>query len=282
MRINVKQPLTLMELLQEKLDSATKTRLKKMLKYGAVRVNGAPALSGEMMLKPGQHVDIKHLGLEDRVAAPFPILFEDRFLIAVEKPSGLLSIATESANQNTLYRKLYAYVQEKTQEHGRVYIVHRLDRDVSGVILLAKTLETKKKLQQQWNQTIKLYAALVEGHPPEEEGTIRTWLREDKALKVHSVPKGPGAQLAVTRYRVKKVFDRYTLLEIRLETGRKNQIRVHLGELGCPVAGDEKYGAKHGFARRIALHAYRLVFTHPVTDERITLESPIPKSFFLS
>ncbi|HPO12182.1 MAG TPA: RluA family pseudouridine synthase [Candidatus Hydrogenedentes bacterium] len=281
MRINVKKSVTLMELLQEKLDSATKTRLKKMLKYGAVSVNGAPALAGDMLLKPGQRVDIKHLGPEDRVPAPFPVLFEDRFLIAVEKPGGLLSIATETSNQHTLYRKVYAYVQAKTQEHGRVYIVHRLDRDVSGVILLAKTLETKKKLQKEWNQTIKLYGALVEGHPPQDQDTIKTWLREENTLKVHSVPKGPGAQLAITRYRVKKAYDRYTLLEVRIDTGRKNQIRVHLSELGCPVAGDEKYGAKTNPIRRLALHAYRLVFTHPVTGERVTVESPLPKPFFL-
>lgn len=279
MRITVRERCTLFALLQEKLDSAAKTKLRKMIKHGVVSVNGSVASHPDILLLPGHVVEIVRLGAERRVKPPFPILYEDRYLIAVDKPPGILSIATESDNENTLYRRLYHYVEEATRGRGRVYIVHRLDREVSGIIMLAKNLETKKALQRKWNETEKLYCALVEGHPPAKEGALRSWLTEGKDLKVYCGPKRPGARLAITHYRVLKRLPHHTLLEIRLETGRKHQIRAHLSDLGCPVVGDAKYGAKGDPVKRIGLHAFRLSFTHPVSRERITLESPIPKAF---
>jgi 23S rRNA pseudouridine1911/1915/1917 synthase len=148
-------------------------------------------------------------------------------------------------------------------------------------MLFAKTPEIKEALQMNWGKTEKLYAALVEGRPPRGEGTLKSWLLETPALKVHSGPKGPGAKYAVTHYRKLKEYSKHTLLEIRPETGRKNQIRAHLSEMGCPIAGDRKYGAAGNPIRRLALHAVGLSFIHPVSGERIKLESPLPTEFFL-
>ena len=143
-----------------------------------------------------------------------------------------------------------------------------------------QSLLLQEKLQRNWNDTEKLYYALVEGHPPEKKGSIKTWLRENRIHKVYSAEESGHAKYAVTHYRVLKRYRHYSLLEIRLETGRKNQIRVHLSELGCPIAGDRRYGASGSPLRRLALHAFSLSFTHPVSGERIILQSPIPRVFF--
>ncbi len=279
MRINVKKPASLMELLQEKLDTATKSRLKKMLAHGGIRVDGGVATHPDTLLKPGQYVEVLHIGPEGRITPPFPILFEDRWLIAINKPEGMLSISTETAFDHTAYRKVNKYVEDVTQGHGRVYVVHRLDREVSGILLFAKTLAVKKALQANWKTAEKLYAALVEGRPPMPRGTVRGYLKEAKDLKVYPADRDAGGRFCVTHYQVLEERSRHTLLEIRLETGRKNQIRAHMAQLGCPIVGDQKYGAKDGSLRRVALHAFRLTFTHPVSTERITIESPFAGVF---
>lgn len=279
MRIKVKESASLIELLQEKLDSATRSRLKKMLTHGAVRVNGTVTTRPDTVLTPGQCVEILHIGPEGRVTAPFPILFEDRWLIAVNKPEGLLSISTQTAYEHTAYRKVNKYVEEVTQGRGRVFVVHRLDREVSGILLFAKTLAVKKALQANWKTAEKLYAALVEGRPPARQGTVRGYLKEGKDLKVYPVERGEDGRLCITHYKVLEERSRHTLLEIRLETGRKNQIRAHMTQLGCPIVGDEKYGAKEGHLRRVALHAFQLTVTHPITGNRLTINCPFASAF---
>lgn len=144
-------------------------------------------------------------------------------------------------------------------------------------MLFAKTPEIKEALQRNWSHTEKLYYALVEGHPHRKEGTIKSWLKETSIHKVYSCPKGPRTKYAVTHYRQLEEYPRHALLEIRSETGRKNQIRAHLSEMGCPIVGDKKYGATGNPIRRLALHAVALSFTHPVSGKRIRVESPIPK-----
>ena len=274
MRIPVKEKCDLLDFLMGKI-SASRTKIRKWVKHGAITVNGQVVMRPDFSLFSGQTVEISR----STPPPPFPVLFEDPCLIAAEKPPGLLSIGTEKETSNTFYRAVNQYVQFCSHDKERIFIVHRLDREVSGVMLFAKSQAIQETLQRNWSDTEKLYCALVEGHPPEKEGCIRGWLKENRIHKVYSCPESPHAKYAVTYYRELKRYPRHTLLEIRLETGRKNQIRAHLSELECPIVGDEKYGASGNPIHRLGLHAFSLSFTHPISGERVRLKSPIPKIF---
>ena len=275
MKITVKEKNTLFDFLLDKVGPTSRTKIRKLIEHGAVTLDGEKAGTPEHVLFPGQIIEIRRPTLP----APFPILYEDRYLIAVEKPAGILSISTDKEHFNTFYRAVNQYVQNRSDRKERIFIVHRLDREVSGIMLFAKTPEAKEGLQKNWGETEKLYCALVEGHPPQKEGAVKSWLRESPIHKVYSSSEGPDAKYAVTHYRQVMKYPRFTLLEIRLETGRKNQIRAHLSEIRCPVVGDKRYGATGNPFHRIALHAFSLTFTHPVSGKRVRLESPIPKIF---
>jgi 23S rRNA pseudouridine1911/1915/1917 synthase len=274
MKFSVRKECTLFEFLQAGAN-ASGTKIRKRIKHGDVRVNGRTVLRPDALVSPGQTVEISR----PTPQAPFPVFYEDSCLIAVEKPSGLLSISTDRETSNTFYRAVNHYVQIRSQGKERIFIVHRLDREVSGVMLFAKSQAIQEAVQRNWSTTEKRYSALVEGHPPEKEGCIRTWLKENRIHKVYSCPEGPHAKYAVTRYRERKRYPHHTLLEIDLETGRKNQIRAHLSELGCPIVGDRTYGAADNPIHRLALHAFSLTFVHPVSGERITVKSPVPRIF---
>jgi 23S rRNA-/tRNA-specific pseudouridylate synthase len=161
----------------------------------------------------------------------------------------------------------------------RAYVVHRLDKEVSGILLFAKSDIAMNALKDNWKQTDKHYYAFVESVPSKPEGTIKSWLIEDKSLKMHSVNEREGAKLAITNYKTTRIIGNYALLDVKIETGRKNQIRVHLSDIGCPIVGDRKYSAKADYVRRVRLHAYFLSFPHPVNGKMITVKSPIPKGF---
>jgi 23S rRNA pseudouridine1911/1915/1917 synthase len=161
----------------------------------------------------------------------------------------------------------------------RTYVIHRLDKEVSGVLILSKSETAMDAIKDKWDETEKHYFALVEGIPENPEGTIKSWLIEDNAMKMHSVNEKPGAKYAITNYKTIRTLDNYTLLDVKTETGRKNQIRVHLSDIGCPIVGDRKYGASTDFIRRVRLHACSISFPHPVTGKLITVESPMPKGF---
>lgn len=274
MKFSVRKECTLFEFLQAGAN-ASGTKIRKRIKHGDVRVNGRTVLRPDALVSPGQTVEISR----PTPQAPFPVFYEDSCLIAVEKPSGLLSISTDRETSNTFYRAVNHYVQIRSQGKERIFIVHRLDREVSGVMLFAKSQAIQEAVQRNWSTTEKRYSALVEGHPPEKEGCIRSWLKENRIHKTYSGPEGPDAKYAITRYREHKRYPRHALLEIDIETGRKNQIRAHLSELGCPIVGDRKYGAAENPIHRLALHAFSLSFTHPVSGERITVKSPVPGIF---
>jgi len=163
----------------------------------------------------------------------------------------------------------------------RVFVVHRLDKEVSGVLLFARSREAMDIIKERWKETSKHYFAFVEGKPEKEEGTVESWLIEDKSQKVHSTFEREGAKFSVTRYQVIKYVKGNTLLDVTTLTGRKNQIRVHMSDLGCPIIGDRKYGASGSFRRRVRLHACSLSFPHPVTGEEISVSSPMPKGFLV-
>lgn len=209
------------------------------------------------------------------------ILYEDSYLIAIDKPSGLLSVSTPGEKELTAYRLVSDYVKRQDRRN-RIFVLHRLDRDTSGILMFAKDPQTQYDLQSCWEDAVtrRGYAAVVEGTPEPEEGEIRSYLAEDRAMVVRPSDERFG-KLAITQYRTVKSSGGYSLLEISLLTGRKNQIRVQMAQQGHPLCGDKKYGAKSNPIGRLALHAYKLYFIHPVTGREIRLKSPYPKKFKL-
>jgi 23S rRNA pseudouridine1911/1915/1917 synthase len=203
--------------------------------------------------------------------------FEDDTLIVIDKPPDLLTVSSEAEQEKTAYFQLTDYLRAgNPRAHERVWIVHRLDRETSGIMVFAKTQEAKRILQTGWDKAEKRYKAVVEGLLPSDVGTFRSWLNETSPFKVFSVPRSPSTRHAVTHYRVAKRNKGRTLVELTLETGRRHQIRVHLADAGCPVVGDTKYNAKTNPAKRLGLHAWTLSFHHPVTHQELRFESSLP------
>jgi RluA family pseudouridine synthase len=208
------------------------------------------------------------------------IIYEDRDLLVVDKPAGLLTMATETVRERTVYWLATDYVRRGFPGSSkRVFIVHRLDRDTSGVLVFAKTPEAKNALQDHWDEVEKTYLAVAHGLFAEPEGTISSYLAENRAQVVYSTPDSAHGKLSHTAYRVLREGNGLSLLEIRLLTGRKNQIRVHLADRGHPVLGDSKYGRADDGCKRLALHARTLVLNHPTTGQRLTFETPAPVHF---
>lgn len=259
-----------------------RTAVKNLLRFGAVSVNGCPSRQFDLPLKAGDQIvvgDLQSAAASNRLqAARIRIIFEDSAIVAVDKPSGLLTVATDDDKSDTLFARLRAFLTERDGSRAaHPHVVHRLDRETSGLVLFAKSAEFKQSLQASWPQVRKTYWAVVEGRPMPPEGTIRSYLVESKALRVYSNPRPvDGGREAITHYRTLQTADDRALVEIRLETGRKHQIRVHLADLGCPVTGDRRYGAELDLCGRLALHAGILAFPHPVGGAELRLESPLP------
>jgi RluA family pseudouridine synthase len=210
------------------------------------------------------------------------ILHEDQDILVVDKPAGLLTIATDRENSRTAYFLLTDYVRKgNARSRKRLFIVHRLDRETSGVLLFAKTAEAKLGLQEQWKQgdVEKKYLAVVHGRVARSSGTISTYLAENKAHSVYSTPDAAAGKLAHTAYRVLRQAKDFSLLEVDLLTGRKHQIRVHLAGVGHPIVGDAKYGRESDSRARLALHARSLSLKHPTSGERLTFEANVPAFF---
>ena len=208
------------------------------------------------------------------------ILHEDKDILVVEKPAGLLTIGTERNKSRTVHYLLNDYVRKgNPKSRNRVYVVHRLDQDTSGILLFAKSEPAKKFLQEHWEQTDKYYLAIVQGQLTPEEGTISTYLAENSAHKVYSTADTTKGKLSRTAYKVVKKTKVLSLLEIHLLTGRKHQIRVHFAEKGHPVVGDSKYGRGKICSKRLALHARSIIFTHPFSGKQMTFDTGIPGDF---
>jgi len=277
-KITVKEATDLIGFLAETYPDSPRTRIKKLLKNGAVRVNGRAVTLHSFELQPGDVVDIgTYSGKLPREVLPFKVLYEDNDVIAVDKPAGLSTSSTDGS------KSILWFISEalKANSKGKVraFVVHRLDKEVSGVLLFAKSSVAMDIIKDNWEKVGKKYFAVVEKAPEKSEGTVSTWLIEDKTQKMHSTFEREGARFAVTHYKVIKQLQEHVLLEVNPETGRKNQIRVHLSDIGCPIAGEYKYGAAAEFKRRIRLHAFSLIFPHPVSQEMITVESPMPEGF---
>lgn len=203
------------------------------------------------------------------------IVYEDKNIIVIDKPAGLLCISTENEKERTLFHYVYTYLKQKNK-NNKVFIVHRLDKDTAGLIVFAKSEKDKTFLQTNWNQFKRKYVAVVEGIPPKNEDTIKSYIKETKTLVSYSSKQNDG-KLAITKYRVLKRNKTNSLLEIEILTGRKNQIRVHLKELGNPIVGDDKYGTK--VKSNLLLYANYLKIIHPKTKKEIFFERPIPSDF---
>lgn len=205
------------------------------------------------------------------------ILYEDKFIIIVNKPNNLLTISTFKEKEKTLYHYVFEYLKQK-HKNNKVFIVHRLDKDTSGIVMFAKDEKTKIYLQDNWNKFKKQYVAVVEGKVKNKKGVLKSYLQETKTFYTYSV-KDKNGKLAITEYEKILENKKYTLLSLNLKTGRKNQIRVQLSDLGNPIVGDKKYGLKKDPIHRMALHANYLEFVHPITNQKIIIDIDIPDSF---
>ena len=279
--LQAQEATPLLTYLLKELPTLKRTRVKQMLKFGSVLVNGEIVTSHSHPLKKSDLITFtgKKEAAATRAKArlPFRIVHEDDEVVVVDKPAGLLTVSTESEKEYTLYFAVTAY-QRSLREDGRVFIVHRLDRDTSGLLVLAKSMKSKVFLQGNWEQAIKKYTAVVEGRPRADQGMIRSSLAEDKFKRVYK-SNARGAKESVTHYQVLASNNEYSLLELRLGTGRKNQIRVHLADSGHPVAGDYKYGAATDPLGRMALHASFLSFPHPSGEETLSFTAEAPRDF---
>lgn len=205
------------------------------------------------------------------------IVYEDKDIIVINKPTHLLTISTENEKERTLFHKVYLYLKKKNK-NNKVFIVHRLDKDTSGLIVFAKSELVKKKLQNNWDKSIRNYVAVVNGNVLKEKDTLRSYLKETKTLLVYSTNDKSG-DLAITNYQKIISNNEYSLLSINIKTGRKNQIRVQLNDIGHSIVGDKKYGIKKDPLRRLCLHANYLEFIHPMTNKKMCFDIDIPNSF---
>lgn len=274
--------LTLIEFLLDRLKDQKRTSIKEMLRHTQVLVNGQPESNALRVMESGDVVKV-NFTREFKVFyhRRLKLVYEDDDIIVVNKGYGLLSMGNDNEREETAYNIIRNYLKWH-DPRNKVFIVHRLDRDTSGLMMFAKTVEAKEAMQHNWNNMVleRRYVALVEGTPSPAEGAIRNYLLENSRYEVYSSDSPEsGGQLAVTRYRTLRSGHGFSLMELQLDTGRKNQIRVHMKDLGHPIAGDRRYGSSCSPIHRLALHAQTLRFVHPVTRRDMNFATPVPKAF---
>ena len=270
----------LLEFLLETFKNQSRNSVKSLLSSHRVSVDGAPTSQFNFKLYPEDTVIISNAPIRRKTRSNLPIIYEDDDIIVINKPSGLLSIASDNEKSSTAYRMLSDYVQQK-DKHNRIFVVHRLDEDTSGVLMVAKNVKIQQALQNNWNDIVKKrgYYAIVEGVMEKKSDTIKSYLKKNSQNLMYSSKKAGDGQLAITHYKVIKGNDKYTLLDVNIDTGRKNQIRVHLGEKGHHIIGDNKYGEPANPIKRLGLHAYELDLIHPFTGKLVKFTAPMPKIF---
>jgi len=263
------------------LQGRGRNKVKAMLQRSQVLVDGKAITRHDHPLRVGDTVRVNLFKPKDmQPLRGVRLVYEDVHLLVVDKAAGLLSIATDKEKHETAYRQIQEYLDQGDVPE-RLFIVHRLDRDTSGLMLFAKSEKVKQEMQDHWKDYVsqRVYTVLVEGSPSQLQGTVTSWLRETKTLQVYSSQRPGDGDLAITHYQVLQSGPEFSLLEARLETGRKNQIRVHMQDIGHPVVGDKRYGATANPIGRLGLHARVLSFRHPVSQEMLEFETPIPPSF---
>ncbi len=261
----------------------SRTKIKATLQGRGIKVDGKTVSQFDFMLQPGMKVSVSknkrnQKGFKSRYVR---IVYEDRWLIVIEKAEGILSMAAghSSLNVKSILDNYFRQSRQKCTAH----VVHRLDRDTSGLMVYAKDMETEQILEHDWHRIVfdRRYVAVLSGEMEQDEGTISNWLKDNKAYITYSSPTDNGGKLAITHFHVLDRTTEHSLVEFRLETGRKNQIRVHSADMGHPVCGDPKYGNGDNPIKRLCLHAWLLCFIHPMTGERLEFETPIPTAFRL-
>lgn len=266
----VKENEILIEFLKKMFSNLSKNSVKSLLHNEKVFVNGNMTTKYNYELNVGDVVEIR-----EKVAKNIDIIYEDKDIIVINKPSGLLTVATEKEKNKTAYHLVMEYLKKKNK-NNRIFIIHRLDKDTSGIIMFAKNERAKHLYQDNWNDIVKkrCYYAVIDGKMENKEGTIKSYLKENGNM-VYSV-KDRSGKLAITEYKVLKERKNISLLDINLKTGRKNQIRVHMKENKTPILGDLKYGEKSKLINRLALHAYKLELINPVTKKILIFEASMP------
>ena len=279
--MTIDSPGELLPFLFARWPETAKSKIRSLLKRQAITVNGTPVTQFNHPLVPGDVVAIRpvrYAAPKTAISSGMKIWFEDPHLLVIDKPSGLLSIASQAEDERTAYYQLTNYLRSnKPTSRERVWIVHRLDKETSGLMVFAKSPEMKEALQAGWDAVEKHYEAVVEGKMKSPEGVLECDLDETNKFRVRVAKASPLTRHAITHFRVLSEGSRTSLLRLRLETGRRHQIRVQLAAAGCPIIGDEKYEAATDPAGRLGLHSTFLKFLHPATGEEMSFTSPLPK-----
>lgn len=278
MRIIVKENDKLLNYLLNNLTDLSHKKIKSFLTNEMINIKGRVITKYDYPVKKGDIIEIKNNILNKKDKLNIHILYEDNDIVVVDKPSGLLTIGTQKHEKNTLYNKVSEYVKRDNPKN-KIFIVHRLDKETSGIVLFAKRENVKNAYQENWNELVKTrrYIAIVNGYLDKKEGTIHTWLAENKNKMVYSTKNKEIGKEAITEYKVKKENNNLSLVEVYIKTGRKNQIRVHLKELGNSILGDVKYGGNK--ANRLYLHNDKLVLRNPFNNKTLSFELSLPNEF---
>ncbi|MBR3530291.1 MAG: RluA family pseudouridine synthase [Bacteroidaceae bacterium] len=277
----VKEPCELLQFLMTYVPGNTRTKAKQLLSQKMVFVDKVITTQFNTPLKAGQLVQIAKRGNLHQFRNKFvKILYEDAFLLVIEKKEGIITNTMPGGKENSVKRILDEYVKRKSRSIS-VHTVHRLDRVTSGLLIFAKRRDVQQMFTEHWHDIVKdrRYVAVVQGQMEKDSGTVESWLTDNKMFVTFSTNYDNGGKYAITHYRTLKRSEEYSLVELKLETGRKNQIRVHMQDLQHPVVGDLKYGSDVDPIGRVCLHAYRIEFVHPNTRELLSFETPIPQAF---
>ena len=270
-----------MQCLEAKLTDHKRTSIKALMKYNQVALNSMPTSQFNQPVHSGDTLSVNFTRPFVVFSHPrIKLVYEDNDIIVINKGSGILSVSTDNVKDGTAYSILRDYLKKK-DPRLMLFVVHRLDRDTSGLMMFAKNVEAKEAMQHNWNNMVlgRRYVAVVEGKVEQEEGVVKSYLAETSQFEVYSTQNPDEGQLAITRFKRLQCNNGYSLMELSLDTGRKNQIRVHMKDLGHPIVGDRKYGAKASPIHRLGLHARTLHFAHPVTKKEMLFETPIPSRF---
>jgi len=276
----VKEECELLEFLLSKYPQLSRNAVKSLLSNHQVSVDGAPVSQFNLKLVKEDIVIVSKNRIAKHQRKNLPIIFENNEMIVINKPSGLLSVASDTEKSRTAYRMVNDYMQQK-DKHSRIYVVHRLDEDTSGVLVFAKTPQIRDILQKNWSEIVKhrRYYAVVEGYMEKNEDILIHYLKENSLNLMYVTDDKKNGKKCITKYKVIKRNSTYSLLDVDIDSGRKNQIRVQLGHIGHHVIGDDKYGEPADPIKRLGLHAYELEFIHPLTKKVYKFTSPIPEEF---
>lgn len=277
----VHKNIELFEFLQERLPHLSRNNIKSLLTRHQVSLDGAPVSQYNLKLTKEDTIIVSNKPILKKKGVIKPnIIFEDNDFIAIDKPSGLLSVASDKEKQKTAYRMVSDYVQQ-FDKHNRIYVLHRIDEDTSGVLIFCKHEELRDKLQENWDKLVKerKYYAIVDGHMNKKEDTLIHYLKQNSLNLMYVSDDKVHGKKCTTHYKVMNEIKDYSLLDVKIDSGRKNQIRVQLGATGHHVIGDDKYGEPTNPIKRLGLHSYLVSFVHPYNKKEYVFRSPIPKEF---